>query len=193
MDGVCGATHHMTSSVLYKPYIHTLVIRMLEKCVWLCTWQGFYTVYGSLFERLAKQEERAWEERRADAEGSDEERGAAGAPAWPRSACWPVHSPAAHVPLHLSHCDARLADGIIMECSWLAQITLPPLLHYFRFGTSEADAAQVNAFYGHWAHFSTAKTFAWAELYNLASAPNRYTVLASPPGSACCTQMPHVC
>lgn len=31
----------------------------------------------------------------------------------------------------------------------------------------------VASFYAEWGHFSTAKSFAWAELYNLGSAPNR--------------------
>ena len=43
-----------------------------------------------------------------------------------------------------------------------------------RFGTSEFDAVGVNAFYSFWTTFSTFKSFSWADLYNPASAPNRW-------------------
>ncbi|KAL6762070.1 DnaJ domain-containing protein [Haematococcus lacustris] len=42
-----------------------------------------------------------------------------------------------------------------------------------KFGQSDANAAEVHAFYAHWTHFTTAKTFAWADEYNLAAAPSR--------------------
>jgi hypothetical protein len=57
-------------------------------CLSVPPWQGFYTVYGSLFEKLAKQEERAWEERRSSsAIDSDEEGGppaSSTTPSWPK-------------------------------------------------------------------------------------------------------------
>jgi hypothetical protein len=46
--------------------------------------------------------------------------------------------------------------------------------HSHRFGGCNATAAEVHAFYSEWSHFSTAKSFGWADLYNLATAPNRY-------------------
>lgn len=40
-------------------------------------------------------------------------------------------------------------------------------------GASSSDWSQISAFYSYWGAFSTAKTFAWADKYNPASAPNR--------------------
>eukprot|EP00983_Pelagomonas_calceolata_P042499 1138530-Pelagomonas_calceolata.AAC.1 len=47
---------------------------------------------------------------------------------------------------------------------------------------SQSSAAEVHAFYSEWSHFCTAKSFGWADQYNLASAPNRpfFFVLAQP-------------
>ncbi|MEW5306528.1 MAG: hypothetical protein WDW36_008986 [Sanguina aurantia] len=41
------------------------------------------------------------------------------------------------------------------------------------FGMGCAVAAEVNAFYGYWSTFATAKDFSWADSYNLAAAPSR--------------------
>ncbi|MEW5316450.1 MAG: hypothetical protein WDW38_007822 [Sanguina aurantia] len=41
------------------------------------------------------------------------------------------------------------------------------------FGMGSAGAAEVNAFYGYWSTFATAKDFSWADSYNLAAAPSR--------------------
>ena len=51
---------------------------------------------------------------------------------------------------------------------------LSPCKTLSRFGTSEFDAVGVNAFYSFWTTFSTFKSFSWADLYNPASAPNRW-------------------
>lgn len=47
----------------------------------------------------------------------------------------------------------------------------PPV--FAAFGTAESPAADVFAFYSCWQSFSTYKEFAWADLYNPATAPNR--------------------
>lgn len=41
------------------------------------------------------------------------------------------------------------------------------------FGGSQAPWAEVSAFYQAWLHFVSDRDFAWADEYNLASAPNR--------------------
>lgn len=50
----------------------------------------------------------------------------------------------------------------------------PPALHTpCGAGLSDADWADVSAFYGTWASFSTVKDFAWADQYHTGQAPNR--------------------
>jgi DnaJ homolog subfamily A member 5 len=80
--------------------------------------RGFYTVYSNLFERLAKQEESASEQRTTSRNGA--------------------------------------------SATWL------PL-----FGRSDASWEDVSAFYATWGSFATSRDFAWADVYNPASAPNR--------------------
>ncbi|GFR53083.1 hypothetical protein Agub_g15791, partial [Astrephomene gubernaculifera] len=92
--------------------------------------KGFYGVYETVFAKLAKQEQEAWEQRDA-ADDSDEEGGGGGGG---RSSSAP---------------------------------SFPP------FGTSQSDAPAVNSFYAHWSCYTTCRTFAWADIYNPAAAPNR--------------------
>ena len=42
-----------------------------------------------------------------------------------------------------------------------------------QFGSSETPWSEVSAFYSAWGSFATKKDFAWADMYNPASAPNR--------------------
>lgn len=42
-----------------------------------------------------------------------------------------------------------------------------------RFGASDAEWAEVSAFYAEWTCFGTVRDFSWADMYNPASAPNR--------------------
>ena len=46
-----------------------------------------------------------------------------------------------------------------------------------RFGTADFDAVGVGAFYAYWSTFSTFKSFSWADVYNPASAPNRWELI----------------
>ncbi len=42
-----------------------------------------------------------------------------------------------------------------------------------RFGMSASAWPEVSAFYQHWQHFVSDQDFDWADVHNLASAPNR--------------------
>ena len=81
--------------------------------------------------------------------------------------------------------DASLTWEIISSVNCLLQCAEPVFLCLpahacvptSRFGTSEFDAVGVNAFYSFWTTFSTFKSFSWADLYNPASAPNRWILV----------------
>lgn len=48
------------------------------------------------------------------------------------------------------------------------------------FGTSSSAWQEVSAFYQRWLHFVSERDFAWADVHNLASAPNRKAGFAHP-------------
>jgi hypothetical protein len=59
--------------------------------------------------------------------------------------------------------DAREAEGVGLD-----HVAAPS------FGASDADWADVSAFYAHWSNFVSRLSFGWADEYREQDAPSRY-------------------
>lgn len=111
--------------------------------------QGFYTVYRSVFEQLARQELDAFEQ------GSGKTRQPPTFPSF--GAC----------------CALRSAGGMTI-CQYSLNSVAIRCMHCLSVaGASDAGAKEVSDFYNFWQNFVTDHTFDWADQFNLAAAPNR--------------------